>query len=423
MKHHLIIFALMLGLLGAPAFAQENPTEPIEPPPPSSGVRFSIGGSLQAEFGSTFKGQLTPPTSSRFTLKLSGEVGNPDSPTATFLVNMRSSINATGQTQVVLREALVNFSVASFDFTAGNQLISWGATDAFNPLNVINPQNLTNPLDVEGMPVLAIRVIYNLDDRSKLEGVLVPGFRGSELPPLDGGFTPPAGVTVVGINPVQVNTPASDLASMQGGLRFGTSFDWLEGADLNVSYWSGWRTTPTASALSTPAAPGQIQITPLLNYDRINLIGLDFTTAYQGFVVRLETAYTITQDMDGTNPTVGNPSWQTTLQGEYSFIRGLNTILAVDFKWTRGDVSQNDNYTVQSALLAAYEVDNRTQLEAAWIQNYTDGSGLLTAKVAYTLADGLSLYGAGGFFYGGTGSSFGALSAYSQVRFGLRFSF
>jgi hypothetical protein len=166
-----------------------------------------------------------------------------------------------------------------------------------------------------------------------------------------------------------------------------------------------------------------VRLQPVLNYDRIQVIGGDLTVAYQGFIAKLETAYTITQDMKGQNPAIGGPSLEIVGQAEYSPDPSINTIFSVDFLWTRGEGVGNDTYTVQTAFVGRFDLDNRTTFEGAWVQNYMDRSGLITAKLSHTLADGLSLYATGGFFYGSSASSYGSLSKASQLRFGLKFSF
>jgi opacity protein-like surface antigen len=417
------------SLIFTTALAQETPNAPEQPAPaevstPSSGVRFSIGGQLQAEFGSTFQGKLWP-SNVQFTIKLEGSVGNLDFPTATFLINLRSSLNANGQTQVALREAQVNLSVGAFDLIVGNQIIAWGVNDVFNPLNTINPQDRSNPFEVKTQPALGVRGTYTIHENLKLEAVLIPGFQASTLPTgiYVNPLTPPLGATIVGVDTAQDKRPDLALENMQGGLRFGMNIDLLEGADLNLSYWTGWRTTPTANANFISVAPDQIRVQPVFTYDRVNIIGGDFTIAYKGFIGKLETAYTITHDMDGSNPNIGNPSFELAFQGEYSFVSGLQTIFSVDFNWVRGEGVGNDTYTLQTALVASYELDNRTTIEGVWVQNFTDGSGLLNAKLLYTLADGLSLYATGGLAYGTNDSSIGRISNASQLRFGLKFSF
>jgi hypothetical protein len=424
MKQRLVRILFTLGLLASPALLQQVAAQQETSPASSSGVRFSIGGNLQAEFGSTRQGQLWP-TNAAFTVKFEGSVGDPDFPTATFLINLRSSLDASGRTRVDLREAQVNASIGRFDLIVGNQIIAWGVGDVFNPANIINPLDLVNPLEQVRQPVLGLRSTYNISDATKLEVVFVPGFQTNTLP---NGLEPPPppnipGLTIVGIDPLQDNRPEFILKNVQGGARFGTRFNFLEGADLNLSYWNGWRATPTATANITPVTPDQVRLQPVLNYDRIQVIGGDLTVAYQGFIAKLETAYTITQDMKGQNPAIGGPSLEIVGQAEYSPDPSINTIFSVDFLWTRGEGVGNDTYTVQTAFVGRFDLDNRTTFEGAWVQNYMDRSGLITAKLSHTLADGLSLYATGGFFYGSSASSYGSLSKASQLRFGLKFSF
>lgn len=92
---------------------------------------------------------------------------------------------------------------------------------------------------------------------------------------------------------------------------------------MNLTYFGGfggYRKEPTVFMNLTPARqPGQFTVQPTLNYDWIHLVGVDFSASVAGTVIRGEAAYTFTEDPDGSEPAVGNPSFEAVLGTEYTF--------------------------------------------------------------------------------------------------------
>src|SRR5690606_28559383 len=101
-------------------------------------------------------------------------------------------------------------------------------------------------------------------------------------------------------------------------VQFGARATLAAGAfDVSATYFTGFRTEPTASARLVPTGtPGQFHLQPVIRYDRMQLVGVDFSGAIGPVVVRGEAAYEFTADADGTDPAVGNHSLQAVLGGE-----------------------------------------------------------------------------------------------------------
>ncbi len=405
-------------LLCSSSFAQSQ--DPAE----QSNFRFSIGGMIEALFGFSSSGAVTG--SSAFTLKFSGSLGAEDAPSAAFTANLRSSFDAaTGATRVELGETTLTGYIAAFDISAGNLIVNWGAVDVFGVVSNLNPVDLTSQQQI---PIPAIRAVWNLSDDLRLEGVLVPGFTPSTLPAATTGatptLTPPPGVTIINQNPPLDNRPAARLENVQYGIRFSGNLALFGGSDFGVSFYGGPRHTPTVSVRLIPTAqPRQFTAQPVLNYDWIHVLGLETNLSIGDVAVRAEAAYTFTQDPDGSNLEIGNPSFAATFQAERRFGE-INLTGILNTRWQRGEAGAADSFGINAGLIASAELSNRTTLSAAWVQSLTDGSGILAPQIAYTIADGFKFEGATSLNYGALGSSLNPGGVFgAQMRFGLKFSF
>src|SRR5690606_10286406 len=109
----------------------------------------------------------------------------------------------------------------------------------------------------------------------------------------------PPGVTLVGDLPPETHEPEAALSNVQFGVR--ATLD-LGSVDVSTTYFSGFRTQPTASARLVPtAAPGQFRLQPVLRCDRVQLLGLDFSATVGDLVLRGEAAYQFSADPTGTD--------------------------------------------------------------------------------------------------------------------------
>ena len=388
---------------------------------------IELGGKLGAEFGVAVNGDIVVSAAS-LDLTASSEVGLGFFPDASFEATIASSYDAaTGEARLELGEAFAKLFLGDFDLSVGNQTVAWGSADGFNPVDVVNPQDLSFPFGAEKLPVPLLRAVYNAPSDIKVDAVIIPAFRASRLPdaryqPAQ-SFQPPPGVTIVGQEAPIENLPGVALGNVQYGVRTTFGLDLLDGADISLSYFGGYRTDPTVSVKLIPAAqPGQFTVQPVFDYDWIHLVGVDFSASVAGSVVRGEAAYTFTRDPVGSDPAVGNPSFEAVLGAEYTFgevFTSLQGILEV----IGGDQGQGNDISVRTALSARYDIDNRTGVEGLWLQSLTDGSGVVGPGLSYTFADGVTGEARAFVFYGGRDSDLGAFRELSQLRISLSYAF
>lgn len=420
------LFSSLCLLLLSFGMAQSQDSTPMAERPDNT-IRFTIGGELQAPFVLNLSGAGTAlGGGTRFTLKIGGTVGTEESPTAAFSASLTAGINlATRISRLELGEAYITSYLGDVDLSMGNLLVNWGATDLFSVLNTINPQDLSS-WDGASIAVPAIRAIWNLPADNRLEAILVPGFSPSTLPigtvPIPTNL--PSGVSIVGQDPVLDKQPSVGLENFQYGLRYTGGLALFDGGDFSLSYYGGPRHTPTVAVQLIPTAvPGQFTVQPVYSYDWIYVLGADTNLAIGEVVFRAEAAFTFTQDMDGTNPAIGNPSFEATAQTEFS-IDKINYTVLLNAGWRRGDIGQNDNFGLNLGLLLSHELDSRLALSGAWVQSLIDFSGTVVPRLEYTLADGLKGQGALKIGYGESGSRLNPGGGIvGQISLGLKLSF
>jgi len=108
-----------------------------------------------------------------------------------------------------LYEMYLKYSISKFDFRVGQQLFHWGKADIINPMDNLNPSDLTRMFNADmgftKIPVLAARIDYYMTDEHRLQAVYIP-------------FFVPAKVDFIG----------SDWALLKHGIPFGNVLHSLE---------------------------------------------------------------------------------------------------------------------------------------------------------------------------------------------------
>ncbi len=395
--------------------------------------KLDFGGELNATFGVAFDGSL-PVASACLRLGASGEVGSGLFPEASFEAELKGCYDAaTGDADLRLGRAYATVYLDQLDLVVGQQLVFWGSTDAVNPVDVLNPRDLSFPVadpEDQKLPAPMIRATFHAPEDVTIDLVLIPVFTPSELPAerwqtdAPASLPLPPGVTVVGRAPTSDQRPAAELRNVQFGVRTTLAVDALDGADVSVSYVRGTRTTPTVSATLVPTqTPGQMLLQPVLSYDRYSLVGLDFSVAAAQVVIRGEAAYTFTDDPGGNDPAIGNPGYQAVLEAEHTFPGGALATLQAIVEHTNGDAGQDGTTDVSGLATIHYEAGPRLTTEAAWLHDLSDGSGMVRPRLSYAFADGVTGTADLIVFYGRDGTRYGDWRDNGQLRVGLAYAF
>lgn len=394
-------------------------------------LRTDWSGRLEARLGLESTGDLTA-AGAEARLALDGEVGSEFFPAAAFRVELRAETDAARDTaEVRLDEAWgrLFLSDGAIELTAGNQRQFWGSTDGVNPVDRLNPRDLSVPPDEEKLPVSMVHLRAWLENDVNLQAALVPVFVPSEPPGEDWRDdalpTAPPGVTVTEVRPVREERPAAALENLQLAARV----QWRPaGFDVAASYQYLFRDLPTRSAEILPTGvPDQGVLQPVARYDRIHVVGLDGSVALGDVVLRAEAAYLFTADPDGTDPAVGNPSFQIVAGAETKVPDGPRVIAQAVLDGETRDAAPGEDagaveVGLRSMLVLTYAVDARTDLEVAWVHDL-DGSGMLRPRVAYTFGDGVTGSLEAVIAYGADGTRFGDWSERSGATASLQLDF
>ena len=163
------------------------------------------------------------------------------------------------------------------DLRIGKQVVAWGKADSVNPTDNINPEDSSNLFEEEEIGVPAIKVNYYIDDFN-IEGVFVPTFTPTRLPPLDTRLS----VVDISESPLPINDPelpSNNIHNSQYGIRVSTTY---KGWDFSASFYDGINNFPNVRLEQ------DFSITPI--YNKIRVIGADFATTFNRWGVHGEAA-------------------------------------------------------------------------------------------------------------------------------------
>ncbi|BAS27298.1 DUF1302 family protein [Limnochorda pilosa] len=228
-----------------------------------------------------------------------------------YLSGSAESRGGNQEIDLALGEAYVDAYLPRVDLRLGRQLVAWGTVDGNNPVDNLNPADLTlfssatEPAEAK-VPLAALRAVsyWGTYQDLRAELVLLPEFRGHGLPE-----SPPL--------TFPVEEPEVDLLAPDWGVRVQRSFDRF---DLALSYYDGHERMPTPDPTVPPSAA---------HYLPVQVLGLEGAVFDLGdLTLRGEAAYFLTADEDAFMQ-VKNPYLQYALQLEYLW--GMETTLMLQY--------------------------------------------------------------------------------------------
>lgn len=166
-----------------------------------------------------------------------------------------------------------NLFFDGFHVRAGQQIVAWGVADQFNPTNLLNPDDLIDPLLFgKQLGNFMVKADYWVTDDFSLSAVLVPLFRPARLPvsaalgPAQVGRLPYTDAKLrwrnetergaaarflnvpTVVDTITIMTPEPEFENMQAAIRMaGTVFE----QDIALSYYTGFHDFPVPIANHT----------------------------------------------------------------------------------------------------------------------------------------------------------------------------
>ena len=187
-------------------------------------------------------------------------------------------------TEFDLREAYINLFAGPFDFRLGQQIVVWGRADAMNPTDNVTPRSMrvkSPDEDDRRLSNFALRTFFNMAP-VRLEGVWVPFFRPSELPP-------------VHLEPtIHLDTDAGRYpdANVKNGTFAGRFHLELPAFEASVSYLYGHATFPGVVFEDAAVVDNNLSVAITTAAYTHQVVGFDFAaTAGDWFGLRGEAAY------------------------------------------------------------------------------------------------------------------------------------
>ncbi|MFH0725669.1 MAG: DUF1302 family protein [Pseudomonadota bacterium] len=209
---------------------------------------------------------------------------------------------------VRLHNAYLNWSSAAFNLKLGNQIVRWGKTDGYSPLDNLNPEDYRDGVagrrEDRKLPIPMVNLeLYR--GKFSIQGVYIPVFVEPELDIVgtDWAFFQ-HGDAEVGALRIYEEDPSNTLNNGEGGIR-------LAGIVRRLNYAFSWFNTredlPSPDSLLLPPGfsmpAGGLRMTDLLvfsqlsgqtirlKHDRQNIYGLEFESTLGDFGVRGDVAY------------------------------------------------------------------------------------------------------------------------------------
>jgi hypothetical protein len=216
---------------------------------------------------------------------------------------------------ITFDEAYARAYFGKFDIEGGWRKLAWGKADSMGPLDVINPLDYSDFSAISDPASLKIarplvHLSYRFGSFSKIEGVVVSSFEPARFAETGrwalGQMARLTQLAAAGVAVHKPDTTAYNYA--QGGARFTTTI--ANAADIGVQYYYGRLTRPAVTMTFGPPAPPLPPMPMAINfaYNPYHHIGLDYAQVLAGFNIRAEFAANITEDLNGDDPAVYNPS-------------------------------------------------------------------------------------------------------------------
>jgi len=270
-----------------------------------------------------------------------------------------SDLKEKNHTPLIIDEAYLRAYMGAVNIEAGYRKLTWGKADSNGPLDVINPidyTDLINITDIRDRKIARpmLHITLNTGSFSKLEGVFIPNFtphlfasEGRWMPsqysnmiettekeiykrliyavsPYPGGTTMVNNIFASGMPDYSFEFPdTSGIKYFQTGLRFTTT---VKSTDLGFQYFYGNLFRPSYALsekgintfvsdvitknIMNPGInyTGNLSlIAPQINYTRYHQIGVDYARVLFDFNLRAEAAINITEDIHGDDGALRNP--------------------------------------------------------------------------------------------------------------------
>ncbi len=188
-----------------------------------------------------------------------------------------------------LKEAYAGISTNSFDLLLGEQIVSWGRTDGFNPTNNITPINyffLSADPDDQKIPNFMLKADIRFSPLIEWEIIAIPVYRPSEYR---------YDLFNMGEDVVFIDAVLPERTYKNSSVATRLDFE-LSKIGFSVSWFSGYDPFYGFDLNNINYETGDPAITYKSSFYRKNSFGLDFAIPAGSWIIRGEGAYNITNN-------------------------------------------------------------------------------------------------------------------------------
>ncbi len=224
-----------------------------------------------------------------------------------------------------LKEVYAGYQSDKFDLYLGNQIITWGRTDGFNPTNNITPNDyffLTSDMDDQKLPNFMLRMKYRFTSIVDIEVIGIPFYSPSN-------YRFDLFNTEKNVSYDEAALPEKTIANSSFATRLNFEFSDI---GFSASYFRGYDPFYGFDIKSIDWATGTPIITNSATPYFKNTIGADFSLPVKTLILRGEAAYNLTIDYEQFMY-IPNPDIAYVIGMEYNFW-GITTILQYVGKYT-----------------------------------------------------------------------------------------
>ena len=224
-----------------------------------------------------------------------------------------------------LKEVYAGYQSNQFDLFLGNQIVTWGRTDGFNPTNNITPNDyffLTSDFDDQKLSNFMLRMKYRFTPVIEIELIGIPFYSPSvyryDLFNINGNVIYDKAIL-----------PEKTFKNASAATRLNFEFPKI---GFSVSYFRGYNPFSGFNVQSIDWSTGTPLITNAATAYLKNTGGLDFALPINSWIIRGEAAYNITENYD-RNMYIPNPDISYVIGLEHCFW-GITTIFQYVGKYT-----------------------------------------------------------------------------------------
>lgn len=324
---------------------------------------------------------------------------------------------------VRLYEAYVNLSFSTLNLRVGNQIVRWGKSDGFSPLDNINPEDLRGGVagrrEERKIPIPMANLEADFFGMS-WQGIYIPGFYKSDFD-IVGTDWSLFGHSDRSVGPFAYQEEEHDelFDSQEYGLRISST---VGNFDYAFSYLHTRSDTPVLGSMTVPGgfpldlenggirdivafAIATGQIIPI-GYERQNIYGFEFETTVGDFGLRGDVAYfaetyCLTEDLDQ----IEKPALQYTLGADYisptDFYINLQFSHSIILDYEEAIVFQEENAYSVNGTISQELLNGDLKLELRGFYDLTGNGTMLNPQVIISPWESLALE-FGAEFFGGT---------------------